>query len=90
MRLKVRVRYEGQDMAFDMPVGDGRMTIKWLGERAHVSGARPRNQPPPKLTYPSFFLIHVLVPQSIGLTNMQVIESCRHTTILSEKCGIPE
>lgn len=39
MRLKVRVRYEGQDMAFDMPVGDGRMTIKWLGERARSSGA---------------------------------------------------
>ncbi len=35
MRLKVLVRYEAQDMAFDMPVGDGRMTIKWLGERAH-------------------------------------------------------
>jgi len=42
MQLKVSVRYEGQSMAFGMPVGDGRMTIKWLGERAH--GANLRNR----------------------------------------------
>lgn len=32
MLLKMRVIYEGQEMVFDMSVGDGRMTIKWLGE----------------------------------------------------------
>ncbi|CAM9462721.1 unnamed protein product [Pylaiella littoralis] len=31
MQFKIRVVYEGQEMAYDMPVGDGRMTIKWLG-----------------------------------------------------------
>eukprot|EP00752_Nemacystus_decipiens_P008506 g7596.t1 len=31
MRLDVRVVYEGKELAYDMPVGDGRMTIKWLG-----------------------------------------------------------
>lgn len=32
MLLKMRVVYEDQEMVFDMSVGDGRMTIKWLGE----------------------------------------------------------
>ena len=28
----MRVVYEGEEIKYDMPVGDGRMTIKWLGE----------------------------------------------------------
>eukprot|EP00903_Cladosiphon_okamuranus_P017255 g15900.t1 len=31
MKLRLQVVYEGKELAYDMPVGDGRMTIKWLG-----------------------------------------------------------
>ncbi|CAM9161057.1 unnamed protein product, partial [Ectocarpus sp. 6 AP-2014] len=31
MKIELSVIYEGQEMLYDMPVGDGRMTIKWLG-----------------------------------------------------------
>ena len=32
MLLAMRVVYEGEEIAYDMSVGDGKMTIKWLGE----------------------------------------------------------
>lgn len=32
MRLNMHVVYDGKELVYDMPVGDGRMTIKWLGE----------------------------------------------------------
>lgn len=32
MLLAMRVVYEGEGIKYDMSVGDGRMTIKWLGE----------------------------------------------------------
>lgn len=32
MKIELCVIYEGQEMLYDMSVGDGRMTIKWLGE----------------------------------------------------------
>lgn len=35
MRLQLHVVYEGEELVYDMPVGDGRMTIKWLGEWPH-------------------------------------------------------
>lgn len=32
MLLNIRVIYEGQHVTYDMRVGDGRMTVKWLSE----------------------------------------------------------
>lgn len=33
--LAMRVVYEGEEIKYDMSVGDGRMTIKWLGELSY-------------------------------------------------------
>ncbi|CAM9254084.1 unnamed protein product, partial [Hapterophycus canaliculatus] len=45
MKVKMRIVYEGQEVAYEMPVGDGRMTVKWLGLAAaqrFTATVRPR------------------------------------------------
>ena len=41
MVLSMRVVYEGEEIAYDMCVGRGEMTIKWLGEFVTSSFAFP-------------------------------------------------